>query len=481
MTSANSRRPEVLTPRARTLLPVFLALLLTLAVRQLWCAAPPRTELVGEAMGIRWSAVLGAANRSRADVEKARAAIEAALARVELLMSTWNSDSEISRFNRHLSVEPFPMSPDTLAVLMIAQEVSERSEGAFDVTVRPLVALWGFGAGARAPGVAPTTTEIAAIREHSGFRLLELAAGTARKLHPRLECDLSAIAKGWAIDRVAEALTELGWSDFLLDVGGELRSHGERPGGGAWRVAIERPDAVPQRVQAGIELRDASVATSGDYRSFYVQDGERLSHLLDPRSGRPVRHGLASVSVVHPKAVYADAWATALAVLGPREGFARAQAEQLGAYFILREPDGGFEVRATPSFPPVVWPRAGDGVGKRVETAGARTFVAALAVFLGVFLAMSLGVLIHGRRLRGSCGGGSGCHCSPLTALHCSLRRELAASAQGQLVDRAPSRRDTRRSSSRSASNESACERTRGANVGVDRESETSTITHDRP
>jgi thiamine biosynthesis lipoprotein len=332
-----------------------LVLLVALAVRQLWCAAPPRAELAGAAMGTRWSAVLAAAGRSRADVERARAVIEARLAAVERRMSTWDPDSELSRFNRHASSEPFPLSPETLAVLAIAQQVSERSGGAFDVTVRPLVAAWGFGAGARAPGATPEPAELAALRARVGYRRLDLApaAGTARKQHPLLECDLSAVAKGWAVDRAAEALAGLGFSDFLLELGGEIRVGGERPGGGAWRVAIERPEPDARAVQASVELRDAALATSGDYRSFYEQDGERRSHLLDPRSGRPVRHRLASVSVVHREAALADAWATALAVLGPEEGFARAEAEGLGAYFIERTASGGFAVRATSGFPPV--------------------------------------------------------------------------------------------------------------------------------
>jgi thiamine biosynthesis lipoprotein len=348
-------RAERLTPRARALLPVFLALLLVLAVRQLWCSAPPRTELAGEAMGTRWFAVLGAAGRSRAEVARARAGIEAEIAAVERRMSTWDPDSELSRFNRHLSTDPFPLSPDTLAVLAIAREVSERSGGAFDVTVRPLVAAWGFGAGARAPGPGPGPDELAALRARVGYRRLELApaAGAARKRHPELECDLSAVAKGWAVDRAAEALAGLGFRDYLLELGGEVRVGGERPGGGAWRVAIERPDSDARAAQTSVELRDAALATSGDYRSFYMVDGERRSHLLDPRSGRPVSHGLASVSVVHRRAALADAWATALAVLGPQEGFARAEAEGLGACFIERRAPGDFLVRTTSGFPPL--------------------------------------------------------------------------------------------------------------------------------
>lgn len=355
MTSGISGRVTRLTPRARALLPVFLTLLVALAVRQLWCAAPPRSELIGSVMGTYWSVVLASAGRSRNDVESARVVVEAAFAAVDQRMSTWDPESELSRFNRHASSEAFPLSPDTLEVFAIALAVSERSGGAFDATVRPLVAAWGFGANARTSGAEPSPAELASLRTRVGFQLLELspATGTARKRHPQLECDLSAVAKGYAVDRAAEALTGLGFSDFLVELGGEVRVRGERPGGGPWRVAIEQPDPDIRQMRASIELRDGALATSGDYRSFYERDGVRFSHLLDPRSGRPVQHGLASVSVVHRQAAFADAWATALSVLGTEEGFALAEAEGLGAYFIDSIGSGGFVVRATSGFPSV--------------------------------------------------------------------------------------------------------------------------------
>ena len=225
--------------------------------------------------------------------------------------------------------------------------------GGDEIAVGPLVAAWGFGAGARAPGHGPAGAELAALRERIGFGLLEidLSAGTARKQHPQLVCDLSAIAKGFAVDEVAHALSQLGWTDFLVEVGGEVRAAGERPEGGAWRVGIERPDEASRAVQGVVVLRDAAMATSGDYRSFYEVEGRRLSHLVDPRTGRPITHQLASVSVVHPEAILADAWATALAVLGPEAGLARAEAEGIEAYFLVRADGDAFVARRTPGFP----------------------------------------------------------------------------------------------------------------------------------
>ncbi|MBW2236152.1 MAG: FAD:protein FMN transferase, partial [Deltaproteobacteria bacterium] len=213
MTSGSSGRPQVLTPRARRLLPLFLLVLLAFAVRQLWWLAAEESVIGGPTMGTTWSVRLDSRDRTREDLAQARAAIQASLARVDQLMSTW--------FNRHASTDPFPLSAETFQVLELARQVGERTDGAFDVTVKPLVAAWGFGAGARAPGHGPDATELAALRQRVGLDLLELdaAGGTVRKRRPDVECDLSAIAKGFAVDQVVRSLEALGWDAFLVEVG----------------------------------------------------------------------------------------------------------------------------------------------------------------------------------------------------------------------------------------------------------------------
>jgi len=209
--------------------------------------------LAGTAIGAGVGALTGAVIGDNLDQIEAenRAAIEARLASVEGRMSTWRADSELSRLNGHASTEPFALSRETLEVLGLARDVSEASGGGFDVTARPLVALWGFGAGARAPGEAPTPEEIAAARARVGYRLLDLdpAAGTARKAQTDLECDLSAIAKGYGVDEVVSALEGLGWTDLFVEVGGEVSVRGQRPGGGAWRVGIEKPAGALPRAE----------------------------------------------------------------------------------------------------------------------------------------------------------------------------------------------------------------------------------------
>jgi len=173
------------------------------------------------------------------------------------------------------------------------------------------------------------------------------------KVTPDVVCDLSAIAKGYAVDRVAGDLAAQGFANHLVEIGGELRAAGERATGGPWRVAVEVPSPTPSDARAAHEivvLRDLGMATSGDYRSFYDQGGARISHTIDPRSGRPIAHALASVTVLHPQAMYADAYATALNVLGPEEGLALAENLGLAAYFIIRAEDGTFEVLETAGF-----------------------------------------------------------------------------------------------------------------------------------
>ena len=369
MTSESRGRTEVLTPRARRLLPVFLFVLLGLAVYQLWYTLPARVRLSGSTMGTTWSVVLRGEGHTRDDLLAARESIAERLATVDRLMSTWEVDSELSRFNRHALPAPFTLSSETLYVLELARSVSQRTGGAFDVTVGPLVAAWGFGAEARVPGRGPDAAELEELRARVGYGRLTIDSEnqTASKARVDLQCDLSAIAKGYGVDSVARALDGLGWEAYLVEVGGEVRVRGERPRGGPWQVGIERPDETERAVQGIVPLTDLSMATSGDYRIFYEVEGERRSHIVDPRTGRPVTHNVASVSVVHREAALADAWATALTVLGPDQGFALAESEGLGAYFLVRTGPDRFAARATSHFPPLRASEVGSGSGSEGE------------------------------------------------------------------------------------------------------------------
>ena len=305
----------------------------------------------GPTMGTTFAVRVVADDLGDARVATLRTTIEQTLAGIDERMSTYRPESEVSRFNRAHTTDPFRVSADTLAVLRHALEISELTDGAFDVTVGPLVDAWGFGP-AGEPSALPTERDIERLRRRVGFRQLRIEPATSslRKLVPQLSCDLSALAKGYAVDRVAERLRAEGLGSYLVEVGGEVRAGGLSPRGDAWRVGIERPGPGPPAVQRLVRLRDRALATSGDYRNYYEVAGRRVSHTIDPRSGRPVDHGLASVSVVDPLCVRADAIATALGVLGPDAGYELAVAQGWAALLIVRRDDGTLRERETPAF-----------------------------------------------------------------------------------------------------------------------------------
>ena len=286
------------------------------------------------------------------DREAIRALVEERLNAVDRAMSTYRDDSEISRFNQLAAGESLVFSEETWAVLELAWRVREDSGGAFDPTVGPLVDAWGFGA----PGRDAEPTPVADDRLAETKRVvgaIELLAEERRvlKLEDGAALDLSAIAKGWATDRVSEALSHAGFANHLVEVGGEVRTAGHSPAGDAWRIAIERPpvpatdsppsariaapeDATGPGLQKVLPFSDGSLATSGDYRNYWERDGVRYSHTIDPRTGRPVEHALASASVLHQSCALADAYATALMVLGPEEGLRWANQNGIAALLL---------------------------------------------------------------------------------------------------------------------------------------------------
>jgi FAD:protein FMN transferase len=279
------------------------------------------------------------------------AAVHVLLTRLDKeLFSTYAPDSELSRFNRATAGEDFSISSQVANVFSIALSVSEASGGAFDVTVGPLVNAWGFGPdAAKEP---PDAVQIEALSVYVGYEklVIDVENFTLSKTHDGLYADLSAVAKGYAVDAVASYLTGQGVTDYMVEIGGEVRTAGVNAQGDAWRIGIEKPTDTGQSIQEVVSISGQSLATSGDYRNFFLEDGKRRSHTIDPRTSRPVEHDLASVSVLHRSCAWADAYATALMVLGPEEGFRLAEDIGLAVYFIIRDPEGGFRVKATPSF-----------------------------------------------------------------------------------------------------------------------------------
>lgn len=331
--------------------------------RIIWCAAvslaaglcascsgaAPALAFSGATMGTSYSVTV-ADRPASMDPEALRAGVEEVLERIETSMSTWREDSELSRFNRLRSADWVPVSPALAEVVAVAQELSRATGGAFDVTVGPLVDLWGFGPRG---GVAqvPGPAAIAEARARVGYARLHVRRDppALRKTLPELEVDLSAIAKGYGVDAVASWLQAQGLTDFLVEIGGEVVARGERAGGGPWRVGIERPEPGATGVQRVVLLRDRALATSGDYRNYFEIDGIRYAHAIEPSTGRPVRHPPAAVSVMAPDCMTADAWATALMVLGRERGVPLARAHGLEV-LVTEMRDGDLHSYATPGF-----------------------------------------------------------------------------------------------------------------------------------
>ena len=261
------------------------------------------------------------------------------LEELEDRFSTYRDSSEISRFNAHVGEEWFEISPDFRDVLIRGLAISELSDGAFDMTVGPLVELWGFGAGG-ATNTIPSQTEIETLLEATGFDAVEVRASppAVRRTAAGLKLDLSAIAKGFAVDEICALLDRAGLTSYMVEVGGEVRSRGKRADGDDWMIGIENPLAsgAADDIQDVVYLRDAAIATSGDYRNYFEFEDERYSHTLDPRTGWPVSHGLASVSVIGRSTTDADALATALMVLGPDLGLELAKRSGIAAQLMVR-------------------------------------------------------------------------------------------------------------------------------------------------
>lgn len=263
--------------------------------------------------------------------------IQQSLDRIDQLMSTYKADSELSRFNRAAVGEEQLISTELAEVVAISQRVYQLTDAAFDPTVGPLVDLWGFGP-ADTGDQLPTPEAIAEALAEIGFDALQLNGN--RLLRSRsVMLDLSAVAKGYAADQVSELLTAQGLSDHLVEVGGEMRLSGTKPNNQSWMIGIEKPELGRSGAQLAVALTDVGLATSGDYRNYFERDGVRYSHTLDPRTGRPVTHKLASVTVIAENSALADALATGFLVLGDKRTLQIAEAEDIPVYLLVKEGD----------------------------------------------------------------------------------------------------------------------------------------------
>ena len=325
--------------------------LLCLCLALAGCATPPAREetlLAGETMGSAWTVKL--AGSPPAEASALRDSIQARFDAVNLALSTWRADSALSRFNARDDGEWMDVDPELAAVMRYALGLAAASGGAYDITVGPLVNLWGFGPDPASNRV-PDAEAIRAARERVGWRKVEIDATRDRaRKRPGVRLDLSSLGKGRGVDRVAEYLDARGVSNYLIDLSGKLRARGANPQGAPWRVAVERPGpdqpaGGAEIAHAVVELHDRSIATAGDYRRFFESGGKHYSHIIDPATGMPVSHTTVSATAVAADCMQADALATVFMVMPPAAAMELASARGVPALLISRSADGALGIQ----------------------------------------------------------------------------------------------------------------------------------------
>ena len=308
------------------------------------------TVLDGKTMGTFWRVSVVGIDQNR--VEALRQKVQTLLDGDDQLLSTWKSDSALMRFNQSQSMTPWPVSEGMADIVTESLRIGQKTQGAMDITVGPLVNLWGFGPD-KQPVKTPSQAQINAAKARTGLEKLTVInrAGQQylQKSIPDLYVDLSTVGEGYAADHLARLMVEEGISRYLVSVGGALVSRGMNGEGQPWRVAIQKPTDRENAVQAIVDINGHGISTSGSYRNYYELDGKRISHVIDPQTGRPITHNLVSVTVIAPTALEADGWDTGLMVLGTEKAQQVVREQGLAVYMIMKEGDG-FTTWMSPQF-----------------------------------------------------------------------------------------------------------------------------------
>jgi FAD:protein FMN transferase len=326
---------------------LLLSLLLILGLKACRSRRPQWISLSGSTMGTYY-VVKYLNHPGLAPPKTMQQALDERLERINDLMSTYRPDSELSRFNRSHAVNTlFPLAPETMRVIREAVRLHQLSEGALDITLGPLVDLWGFGPEAPLPERLPSHQALTQRQAWVGLNKLRVHPGGISKPIPELALDLSGIAKGFGVDELADYLSSLGIEHYLVEIGGEMRFKGDNPQQQLWRIAIENPIDPSQPASQLITPGEGALATSGDYRHYFEQAGVRYSHTLDPRTGRPITHQLISATVLHPACMTADGLATAFSVLGPEKALTLANQYQIPLLLLIKTPTGFTEQYST--------------------------------------------------------------------------------------------------------------------------------------
>lgn len=306
--------------------------------------APTYTELEGKAQGTTFHI-----NYKNAREQNFSGQVDSLFRRIDKSMSLWDSASIISRINRN---EPGVVADEHLIkVYNLSREISERSGGAFDITVGPLVKAWGFSYKKGLP--PPDSARVDSLLQLIGFQKIRLENGVFVKKYPAMEIDVNAIAQGYTVDLIARFLEQQGIHDYLVEIGGEVRSAGKNERGEFWKIGIDKPLDNPEQerlLQTTLSLKNRSLATSGSYRKFVVRDGKKFSHAIDPATGYPIKHNLLSVSVLADDCASADAYATAFLVMGMDKAMQLAQKQGLEIYCVYADEKGALQVQATAGF-----------------------------------------------------------------------------------------------------------------------------------
>ena len=306
-------------------------------------------SLSGNTMGTTYH-IKVVPNANMPDAQLLQAEIDLALEQVNDQMSTYRADSELSRFNKLALTQSVEVSADTIRVVEAGLRLNKLTQGALDITLGPLVNLWGFGPDKR-PINTPSQQDIDLAKTKMGIDSLEIDGYRLKKTNADLYVDLSSIAKGFGVDKIARLLDKHHAAGYLVEIGGELSVKGTKADGSPWRVAVEQPTSDGRAIQQVIQPGTMALATSGDYRNYFEENGTRFSHLIDPRTGYPIHHRLASVTVLHKECMIADGYATAMMVLGTEASLELAKKEQL-AIMLIEKQDDGFKVFYSDAFKP---------------------------------------------------------------------------------------------------------------------------------
>ncbi len=301
-----------------------------------------QVHLSGSTMGTTYN-IKYIASEGIPSPEDLQKEIDKRLEKVNDQMSTYRKNSELSLFNQYKGREPYQVSADMVTVVKEAIRLNRLTLGALDVTVGPLVNLWGFGPETRLEEM-PTDAEVNERRAEVGIQHLTVTEQGLKKDIPDLYVDLSTIAKGWGVDVVANYLSSQNINNYLVEIGGEVRAKGKNKENVAWRIAIEKPDANERAVQEIIEIGDMSMATSGDYRNYFEENGVRYSHIIDPKTGRPINNKVVSVSAIDSSCMTADGLATGFMVLGDKKGIEIANQYNIPIFMVVKTSDGYKEV-----------------------------------------------------------------------------------------------------------------------------------------